>query len=77
MERVMSQSRNPKKILSGEAARSQLLYGAELLARTVTRTMGPKSGVVILDRFAGLLATKDGVTVRTWDARSSNKPVSK
>jgi chaperonin GroEL len=53
----------PKQIDLSLKARTKLLYGARLLAKTVSATYGPKGRTVMLDRMAGLLATKDGVTV--------------
>ncbi len=50
-------------VLKGTAARMRLLEGATLLAKCVGVTYGPGGRVVMLDRAAGLLATKDGVTV--------------
>ena len=55
--------RNPKSIRFGQAARSKLLEGAEILTRAVAVTYGPMGRNVLLDRFGGLLMTKDGVTV--------------
>jgi chaperonin GroEL len=45
------------------AARKKLLAGAQLLAKTTAVTYGPLGRTAMLDRTAGLLATKDGVTV--------------
>lgn len=53
----------PRLILYGAENRKRLLYGAEMFARAVCTTYGPQGKVVMLDRAAGLLATKDGVTV--------------
>jgi chaperonin GroEL len=53
----------PKQIDAHLKARNKLLRGARLLAKTVAVTYGPKGRTVMLDRLAGLLATKDGVTV--------------
>jgi chaperonin GroEL len=50
-------------IVTGTELRSRLLSGAEQLAKVVTVTLGPGGRTVLLDRFAGLLATKDGVTI--------------
>lgn len=55
--------RNPKDIYFGLENREKLLKGAITFAKTITKTMGPRSGIVIMNRMAGLLATKDGVTV--------------
>lgn len=52
-----------KTILTGTTARDQLLKGAHQLARVVGVTYGPHGRTCMLDRLAGLLATKDGVTV--------------
>ena len=59
----MNNPRKPKDITTGLEARTKLLEGAWIFAKTVTRTMGPKSGTVMLDRVSGILSTKDGVTV--------------
>ena len=53
----------PRFILKGTEARERLLLGIQILARSVAVTYGPKGRTAILDRMAGLLATKDGVTV--------------
>jgi chaperonin GroEL len=53
----------PKTITTGTDARKRLLNGALQLSRAVTVTYGPAGRTCILDRMAGLLATKDGVTV--------------
>lgn len=53
----------PKLILKGQEARQRLLHGAQVLAKAVSLTYGPCGRTVMLDRAAGLLATKDGVTV--------------
>jgi chaperonin GroEL len=53
----------PKRIDTNLDARNKLLRGAKLLAKTVGVTYGPKGRTAMLDRLAGLLATKDGVTV--------------
>jgi len=53
----------PKQIDLHLKARRKLLKGAQLLAKTTAVTYGPKGRTVMLDRAAGLLATKDGVTV--------------
>lgn len=48
-------------------ALSGVTRGALGLARAVSVTHGPRSGVVVLDRAQGLLVTKDGATVaREW-----------
>jgi chaperonin GroEL len=56
-------TRNPKQVIIGLDARKSLLSGALKLADTVAVTYGPHGHSVLLDRFAGLLTTKDGVTV--------------
>jgi len=56
-------SSQPRIILHGLDARTALLRGAEKLVTAVAATYGPGGRTVLLDRFAGLLATKDGVTV--------------
>ena len=53
----------PKHIRHGLTARNPLLEGALALARAVAVTYGPHGRIALLDRFAGLLPTKDGVTV--------------
>ena len=55
--------RSPKQILYGADTRKRLLHGAQVLAKTTAVTYGPHGRNCILDRMAGLLATKDGVTV--------------
>jgi len=55
--------RNPKQVTIGLPARKSLLAGALQLSDTVAVTYGPSGRTVMLDRFAGLLTTKDGVTV--------------
>lgn len=55
--------RNPKDIFFGLENRQRLLKGALTFSKAITKTMGPRSGIVIMDRMAGMLATKDGVTV--------------
>jgi len=60
----------PRLILYGAENRKHLQFGAEVFAKTVCMTYGPKGRNVILDRAAGLLVTKDGVTV----AREINLP---
>ena len=53
----------PKQFHYGDDARNRLFRGARLLAKTVSTTYGPHGRTCILDRMAGLLSTKDGVTV--------------
>jgi len=53
----------PKQLDLYTKARTNLLTGAKLLAKTTAITYGPKGRTVMLDRTAGLIATKDGVTV--------------
>jgi len=55
--------RHPKNVVLGTPARKGLLAGALTLADTVAVTYGPHGRTVLLDRAAGLLTTKDGVTV--------------
>ena len=55
--------KNPKSIRFGQSARKKLLEGAQILTRAVAVTYGPMGRNVLLDRFGGLLMTKDGVTV--------------
>lgn len=53
-----------KQLRFSEAARHQLLAGAEVLSKAVAATLGPSGRNVILDRkFGAPLITKDGVTV--------------
>ena len=54
---------NPKQIHFGVDARSRLLKGALKLARVVGVTYGPHGRTAIIQRMAGMLVTKDGVTV--------------
>lgn len=54
---------NPRLILFGSENRQRLLAGVQTFAKTVCITYGPHGRIVLLDRAAGLLATKDGVTV--------------
>lgn len=51
------------QIKQGHETRTQLLRGALKLAETVAVTYGPYGRTCLLSRMAGLLATKDGVTV--------------
>lgn len=53
----------PRDIYFGLDNRQKLLKGAISFSKAITCTMGPRSGIVIMDRMAGMLATKDGVTV--------------
>ena len=57
------QGPHPRLVLYGAENRKRLLHGATLFAKAVCVTYGPHGRVVMLDRTAGLLATKDGVTV--------------
>lgn len=52
-----------KQIVNGEGTCKQLLQGAFKLAHVVGKTYGPQGHLVLLDRFAGLLSSRDGVTV--------------
>ena len=52
-----------RDIQHGLAARSSLVTGARKAARAVAVTYGPHGRLAILDRAAGHMATKDGVTV--------------
>jgi len=52
-----------RDIYTGHDARNRLLRGANKIARAVSVTYGPGGRTCIMDRMAGLLATKDGVTV--------------
>jgi len=60
---IEKSGRNPRLIIYGEDNRKRMLAGAATFAKTVCITYGPHGKVVMLDRAAGLLATKDGVTV--------------
>lgn len=53
----------PKQICSGFTARRKLLRGALTLAKAVAMTYGPNGRHCLMDRMAGLLVTRDGVTV--------------
>ncbi|MEK7229146.1 MAG: TCP-1/cpn60 chaperonin family protein, partial [Candidatus Binatota bacterium] len=53
-----------KDVKFSEEARSKVLRGVNILADTVTVTLGPKGRNVILDKSWGApTITKDGVTV--------------
>ena len=52
-----------KDIVFGDEFRKGIIEGAAVFAKTVTSTMGPRSGTVMINRMGGLLQTKDGVTV--------------
>ena len=52
-----------KDIYFGLELRKNVVEGAELFAKTITKTYGPRSGTVMMLRMGGLLQTKDGVTV--------------
>lgn len=52
-----------RNIYTGRDARTRLLRGANKIARAVSVTYGPGGRTCIMDRMAGMLATKDGVTV--------------
>lgn len=52
-----------KDIYFGSDMRSRILKGALLFSKTITKTYGPRSGTVMMNRMGGLLQTKDGVTV--------------
>lgn len=56
-------SNKPRSVEIGKDARDHILRGALLLAKTVATTFGPMGRNAIIDRFAGLLSTRDGVTV--------------
>jgi len=56
-------TKNPRYVIHGTENRRLLLEGAATFAKTVCITYGPHGRTVLLDRSAGLLATKDGVTV--------------
>lgn len=57
--------RKPKKhILFGHDARNELLKGANIASTTISKTLGPKGGTVILDKGNNQqLVTSDGVSV--------------
>lgn len=53
-----------KQLMFGEDARKAILRGAEILARAVKATLGPKGRNVVIDKkFGSPTITKDGVTV--------------
>jgi len=53
-----------KQILFSEDARKAILRGAEILAKAVKATLGPKGRNVVIDKkFGSPTITKDGVTV--------------
>lgn len=52
-----------KHIFHGTGARSKLVEGAKTAARAISVTYGPKGRNCVLDRMAGMMITKDGVTV--------------
>jgi len=54
---------HPRSIEIGIGTRERILKGALTLAKTVAVTFGPMGRNAIIDRFAGLLSTRDGVTV--------------
>ena len=56
-------SKTAKAIHFGASAQDRILQGAMTLAKTLETTYGPQGRTCILDRLAGMLATKDGVTV--------------
>jgi len=58
-----TKTRTPKTIYFGQAAREKLLRGALQLAEAAAVTYGPCGRIVILERVAGNIATKDGATV--------------
>jgi chaperonin GroEL len=47
----------------GSDTRKRMIQGAITFAKAVSTTYGPKGRNVVLDRAAGILSTKDGVTV--------------
>lgn len=55
--------RNPKDIKHGTDIRHRLVRGAKALTKVTSLTYGPHGRTVLMQRFAGLLASKDGVTV--------------
>ncbi len=52
-----------KEIRFGDQARAGFLRGADILARAVRVTMGPKGGYAFLERDYGTRLTRDGVSV--------------
>lgn len=58
MENIMG-----KNIYFGAENRNKLLKGAFVFSKTILKTMGPRSGLILMDRMGGFLATKDGVSV--------------
>lgn len=53
----------PTRVYAGQKARKVILDGALELARAVAVTYGPKGRHVMMDRPAGQIVTKDGVSV--------------
>ena len=53
----------PRRVYGGQKARKAILEGVLELTRAVAVTYGPKGRHVMMDRPAGLIVTKDGVTV--------------
>lgn len=60
---MMPQRPAAKRVIFSPATRQRLLAGVRAFSKTVCVTLGPHGRTVMLDRAAGLLATKDGVTV--------------
>lgn len=54
---------NPRSLLYGNANRDGILKGTRKFTDAVCTTYGPKGRNVVLNRAAGLIVTKDGVTV--------------
>lgn len=55
---------NPRDILFSSEARQKLVKGAEIVARAVGSTLGPKGrNVALASKFAGIIIVHDGVTV--------------
>lgn len=52
-----------KILISGHNALASIVEEATLVAKVLSKTFGPFGKTVLLDRAAGLLTTKDGVTV--------------
>lgn len=60
----MSQERQVRKVIFGDAVQDQMLEGIDQLLRTVRVTLGPGGRTVMINRpFLTPLSTKDGVTV--------------
>jgi chaperonin GroEL len=52
-----------KQIITGDAAKEQLLEGAKLLYEAVSTTLGPKGQNAVIEAYGEPIVTHDGVTV--------------